>query len=285
MPHAPHHPASYFSHFLHLNLIGHWPLVIGHSVLVVLAPCSLLLTSCSKPAAPSNNATLPVPAFSLNLAAGRSLTPGTVSEIIPEFVLSDPDVVPSPLIFGSGRYAPSDLREPIILRRSGNAWTFVELPTLNHTDWVYAGASFERGELWAILDSTPQSAGAGLYLFRSTDHGQTWSVFSGVKPPTLSAEFVEFTMTVRGLGHITVHQDDDIESTPRGLYVYNTADGGKTWSGPTFTRDDLVSSDAPSYPTLKETIQSLDLDATGPATPPASVPPTNRSTASRGRGG
>ena len=248
---------------------------------------SSLLNSCSKSAspAPANNATLPVPPITLNLAAGRPLTVGTMSEIIPEFLLTDPEIVPAPLIFGSGRYDPKDLREPIILRRNGNTWTFVELPSLNHTSWVYAGASLDRGELWAILDSTPDSAGAGLYLFRSTDHGQTWIAFSGVRPPTLTAEFVEFTMTVRGQGRISVHQDDDLESTPRGLYAYTSSDGGKTWTGPTFTRDDLVSADTPHFPTLQETLQNLDPPSPLPHGASSPQPPVSRSQPARGRGG
>jgi len=187
-----------------------------------------------------------------------------MTEIYPDFELTDPELVAAPIIFGSGRYDARDIREPVIVRRVGNAWKFVELSQLNHTAWVYAGSSFERGELWAILDSTPESSGAGLYLFKSTDHGETWKAFSVVKPPTLMAEFIGFTMTSKGVGRITVHEDDDTEATPRGTYTYTSMDDGLTWTGPKFTADDLVSAETPLNPSLQETIADLDGDTTAP---------------------
>jgi hypothetical protein len=134
----------------------------------------------------------------------------------------------------------------------------VELPSLNQMDWVYAGAAIQRSELWAILDSTGDSKEPGLYLFKSTDRGQTWKLLAGLKPPTLWAEFAGFTMDMHGVGRITVHQDDDLEGTLRGLYTYATNDDGRTWTGPTFAADDLVSSEVAPAPTLRETLEQLE---------------------------
>lgn len=227
---------------------------------------ALLLAGCSKPS--GSSATLPVPSMTLDFAVSRPLAPGNIAEIFPDFELSDPELVPAPLIFGYGRVDALDLREPVILRRVGTVWRFVEMPTLNHKDWVYAGAAYERNELWAILDSTTESKEAGLFLFKSTDHGQTWKLFSGLRPPTLQAEFTGFTLDARGKGRITVHQDDDTDAAHRGLYVYTTADAGLTWTGPDFTPDDLISSDTPLKPTLQEVLDDLEPDtAPAPANP------------------
>jgi hypothetical protein len=242
------------------------------------------IPSCSKPAA--NDATLPVPAITLDFNSGRLLTPARMAEIFPDYELTDPEVVPAPLIFGSGRIDAINLNEPLILRRVAGVWKFVEMPSLNHTAWVYAGASYERGELWAILDSTLDSSTAGLYLLRSTDHGATWRMFSGLKPPSLSAEFVEFSMDAKGAGKIIVHQDDDTDAAPRGLYAYATVDAGKTWTGPDFSPDDQISADSPDRPTLQETLD--DLDGITPKTAPAPTlpirPPLRPQPGFRGRG-
>lgn len=236
-----------------------------------IATCGgLLPAGCSKPKLP--DATLPVPSLSVNFSNGRLLNPARISEIFPDFQLTDAEVVPAPLIFGYGLVDALNLSEPVILRKLGNNWKFVVFPSLNHTGWVYAGASFERGELWAILDSTPDSKGAGLYLFRSADHGESWQLFSGVKPPTIQAEFVAFTMTADGHGRITVHQDDDTAAIPRGLYAYASTDGGKTWTGPAFTADDLISADNPPYPTLQESLPAIDPSAAPSRTAPAPLP-------------
>ncbi len=236
---------------------------------------SSLIPACSKPATSSAN--LAVPSITLDFANGRLLNTARIAEILPEYQITDPETVPAPLIFGSGRIDALNLSEPVILRKIGSSWKFVELPTLNHTDWVYAGASFERNELWAILDSTPESKTPGLYLFRSVDHGQTWKLFSGVKPPTILAEFVEFSMTAAGNGRLIVHQDDDTPETPRGLYAYASSDGGKSWTGPTFTPDDLISADPSPIPSLQDTLQSLDGESTPvPHSAPAPVPPFGR---------
>jgi hypothetical protein len=121
-------------------------------------------------------------------------------------------------------------------------------------------------------------------LFRSKDRGQNWTVFSGVKPPTLSAEFVGFTMTMRGQGRITIHQNDDTETTLRGHYTYVAFDDGKTWTGPTFLSDDLISADTPAFPTLQESILNLESDSTLPGASGV-VPSGKRPAPFRGRGG
>ena len=53
-----------------------------------------------------------------------------------------------------------------------------------------------------------------------------------LKLPAATAEFFSFSIDARGAGSVTTHQEEDSAALPRGLYVYRTADGGKTWTGP-----------------------------------------------------
>jgi len=253
----------------------------------MVCAAGLMTVGCSKKNEGAD-ATMPVPAVAVDFNASRVLTPGLMAEIFPDFELTDPEIVPAPLIFGYGRLDSMDLREPVILRKVGTTWRFVEMPSLNHKDWVYAGAAYERGELWAILDSTTESKDPGLYLFKSKDQGQSWKLFSGLRPPTLQAEFVSFTLDAKGNGRITVHQDDDTDAAPRGLYAYTTGDGGVTWTGPTFSADDLISAETPMTPTLQEVIENLEPDTQSAPTPGARggvVAPPVRGGPARGRGG
>ncbi len=254
-------------------------------VLLLLLAC---LTGCSKKSAAV--ADLPVSPLSVSLSDGHDLTNSNSAALRPDFQLTDPEIVHEPLIFANDRDDAIGIRNPMILRKDGAAWKAVELWPLFQTEWVYAGSAFQRGELWAILDSTSESRGPGLYLLNSKDGGQNWSLFSALKPPALSAEFVSFTITEDGLARIIVHQDDDTDSVPRGLYQYDSTNGGKNWTGPAFTPDDLVSADPPLATNVIDTIKQIDnpdapLPQPQPTPPPVvtpSRPPVNPPNPGRG---
>jgi hypothetical protein len=40
-----------------------------------------------------------------------------------------------------------------------------------------------------------------------------------------------------------MHLDDDTDGQPHGYYHYHTADGGKTWTGPTQEPNDVSEAD------------------------------------------
>ncbi len=254
-----------------------------HAVLATLLMTDL---SCSNRSAPSGgaSATMSVPPLQVNFTDSHLLTTATEAEIYPDFTLSDPELVPEPLIFAYHRQdamnSASDPGDPAAHRRHlalrGNA--LAESQGLG----LGSGTSLmSRNELWAISRQSAASElpDPGLYLFKSSDKGQTWKLFSALRPPTREAEFVSFTMDAKGNGKIVVHQDDDTDAAPRGQYAYATTDGGVTWSGPAFTADDLVSAEVPLTPTLQEVLTTLDngTDTTIPVEPAG---PSGR----RGRG-
>jgi hypothetical protein len=245
---------------MRLGLFGRRCAIVWPVALAVLA-----VASCAKSTRKAD-ATLAVTPLKVDLGYGRIITnEPLIGLMYPELQLTDPEVVPSPLVFGKHRDDEHGINKPIILRDYSGQWSYVTLGTFDETEWVYAGACIERNELWAILDSASVKRGPGLYLMRSTDGGLTWTLFSALKPPALSVEFVSFTMDADGHARITEHQDDDTDLVQRGLYRYESADDGKTWTGPDFSADDLVSADPPAYPLLPDTLSDIDPKSAIPA--------------------
>ncbi len=249
-----------------------------------LIPLALILLSvgglnaCRKPGTSGGSANLPITPLLLDLNTAPILTAApTGTALFPDFELTDPEIIQSPLLFANTRNDDQDLYLPTILRDHAGAWRKITIPSLDHTAWVYAGASVERSELWAILDSAATTRGPGLYLLRSTDSGAIWSLVSAVRPPSILAEFTSFTINRDGKAVLTVHQDDDPSEAPRGLYAYTSTDAGETWSDPAFTPDDLVSADPPAFPTTPDTLKQIDPAAPVPTlNVPTRLPPNFR---------
>jgi hypothetical protein len=237
----------------------------------------LVLASCSKPASSgAADATIPVPAFSATFTTAANLAVPVSEDYSADYQITDMEVVPAPLVFANYRNDALAIRTPMILR-CAETWKIVLLPAFHHAEWVYAGAAIGRGELWAILHSTSDARAMGLYFLRSTDDGVTWTLFSGLKFPVPSMEFFSFSLKADGTGSVTVHQEEDTALLPRGMYVYRTSDGGKSWSGPTFTADDLVTADQSNgnLPEILNGIHPLPAPAVRPV--PATRPSIFRS--------
>ena len=253
-----------------------------HSRLMLLTCWAVILhvaAACSKPGPDAAaSATLPVPAMTVTLSSGSTLGSSISPDLRSDFQLIDPEVIAAPLIFANGRYGPQADRTPFIVRNADEHWKALPLSSFQDAEWVYAGTAIRRGEIWAILYSASNARALGLYLLRSTNGGETWTLFSAIKLPAPTVEFLCFSLDAKGAGSVTVHQEDDTAAFPRGLYTFRTADSGKTWTGPAYTPDDLFAADQSTF-SLQETIKDIrrtPFPTTLPAPQPLIIPPSTK---------
>ena len=106
-----------------------------------------------------------------------------------------------------------------------------------------AGEAAERHEHSGILDCAVEGSGPELLLLRSSDEGGSWTIVSAVAKPHYMLSFDKFVLRKDGQGRLTMLQADDDGGPKPGFYHYQTVDGGKTWTGPTYEASGLDSVD------------------------------------------
>jgi hypothetical protein len=219
-------------------------------------------TTQAMAAQPSANA--PVSGHVVKVADGIDLTQVRNQDMVhPAFSISAPDVQ-TPVMFADVSNDKNDTSAPVILKKTDDKWKILELTEAGDQEWVYVGVCGPRHELWGILDSSGDNGAGALTLLRSTDEGGTWQFFAAVKKPAAEGEFVSFTMAANGVGRLIVHLPDDADGVSHGYYQYQTADGGKSWTGPTLEPDDMTDADS-----------QRDMDSLQEAIKDAEAPPAN----------
>lgn len=148
----------------------------------------------------------------------------------------DPDADPS-------TDSPDDAIPILAIKTHGN-WSAIPLVSgaVRADGWKYVGAGPSPHEVWAALDTVTQDDRPRFVLAHSTDGGDTFRLMPFTKPCKL-AQFFDFAMSRDGHGRATVSLDTDCGSYKAGLYHYETADDGKSWSPPRFEPDVMLRSD------------------------------------------
>jgi hypothetical protein len=251
----------------------------GAHALALLA-FAVTLTACGKTetpapatassaAAPANNtpATGTVSGHSFKITDGADLAAVKNQQMLhPQFELT-PDEVDAPVIFGVVQNDEKKTSSPVILKKFGAAWKIIEVNEARDQEWAYVAACPPRNELFGILDAAGDAPSSQLTLLRSPDKGTTWQYFSAVKKITPAAEYAGFSISKTGEGRLTMHLEEDDDEISHGYYHYKTADGGKTWTGPSFEPDDVVEADSlKRFDTVQEAIRATETPAT-PNTP------------------
>jgi hypothetical protein len=174
------------------------------------------------------------------------------------YELNSPQV-PHPILFAAESDDAPTRVEPKIIVKIGGQWRIASLPASeDQNDFVYVGVCPARHEIFAILDCAVEDPGQVLDIIHSTDGGVTWSILGGVGKPTYMATFSAFHMDARGHGRLTVSYGDDLDQLKPGDYHYDTADGGKSWTRPTFEGDDLQNAEPVGEMVVRDRIKFRD---------------------------
>ncbi len=135
---------------------------------------------------------------------------------------------------------------PVVAVKDGADWKAVPLAAagLADTGWKYVGAGPAGGEVWGVLDTAAGDGGPAVVLAHSTDAGATFTLGRLPKPCPQATVF-DFAMTGDGHGRVTLALDETVGPDHPGLYQYDTADGGRTWSTrPRYEPDGMTRADA-----------------------------------------
>jgi hypothetical protein len=240
------------------------------------AALAISLAACGKtetPPPPSPAAANTTPAtgavsgHTLKIADGSDLAAVQNQQMLhPQYELT-PDEVDVPVIFGVVQNDEKKSSSPVLLKKFGNNWKFIEVSEARDQEWVYAAACPSRNEIFAVLDAAGDNEADQLLLLRSTDKGSSWQYFSAIKKNTPAAEYAGFSISKTGEGRLTMHLDEDEDDIAHGYYHYRTADGGKTWTGPSFEPDDVVEADSlKQFDTIQQAIRATE-NSTTPTTP------------------
>lgn len=127
--------------------------------------------------------------------------------------------------------------QPVILYRNNGPWQLAH-PLHNELwgkDWE-AVLDIGSGKYYAILDHVIEGPGHKLYILYSGDKGKTWRINGILEKNYYWSEMVNFKMDQGGRGSVILYLDDDYgyPTLRPGLYIYQTRDGGKTWSKPEY---------------------------------------------------
>jgi hypothetical protein len=234
----------------------------------ILAACGKTETPAPPPgpAASANNtpATGAVSGHTFKITDGADLAAVKNQQMLhPQFELT-PDEVDAPVIFGVVQNDEKKSSSPVLIKKFGAAWKIVEVSEARDQEWAYAAACPSRNEIFAVLDGAGDNETGQLTILRSTDKGSSWQYFSAVKKITPAAEYAGFSIAKPGEGRLSMHLEDDEDDIVHGYYHYKTADGGKTWTGPSLEPDDVVEADSlKRFDTIQEAIRGTE----NPATP------------------
>ena len=147
---------------------------------------------------------------------------------------------------------------PVVAVKDGEDWKAVPLVGRGLADagWRYVGAGPRPGEIWGVLDTSAGDSGPDFVLAHSTDGGQTFALAT-TRKVCPQASVSDFAMDRSGRGRVTLSLDETVGRHKPGLYVYETADGGATWSPkPRFEPDAMVR--AESVPDDEQPDSSVD---------------------------
>ena len=142
-------------------------------------------------------------------------------------------------------YAPPSNSGPaLVYRTTDGANTWTQVGRLSAPNLVWLGISFASASDGYITTSAgfanSQVWTAPLPLFATHDGGATWTNFDLSAPPR--GAFIEGLMTFTAGTGIMIVEASKVDACPSqpgcfsmtlaGRYLYSTADGGHTWTGP-----------------------------------------------------
>ncbi len=207
----------------------------------------------------------------VDLSAGFDLAMvQNTGQVHPLFRLAPPETETAIIFAKTKRMDNGQERNgALILRREGNpatlptgartsGWRILELMDAPNQEWVFATACPSRKEIWGVLDNAGDDRGDQLTLMRSGDGGRTWTYFSAVKKPSSEAICESLVLTDTGAGRLTMFMStEEPDGRIRGHYYhYRTADGARTWTGPTIEPSDTTDADqCGTDDTLEEAIK------------------------------
>jgi photosystem II stability/assembly factor-like uncharacterized protein len=150
-------------------------------------------------------------------------------------------------------FAPPSQSGPALVYRTtdgANTWTQVGMLSASNLIWLnisFAGLSDGYITTSAGYASV-QAWTAPLPLFATHDGGATWTNLGLPTPPP--GAFTESLMSFSARSGILIVEASKVDAcpavpgcfsmTPAGRYLYSTADGGRTWSGPQSIAHDYV---------------------------------------------
>jgi hypothetical protein len=134
---------------------------------------------------------------------------------------------------------------PVIAVHPDAGWKAVSLTGrgIENAGWKYVGAGPGKKEIWGVLDTSAGETRSRFVVAHSTDGGDTFTLRVFLKPCRL-AVVSDFAMTRGGHGRVTLSLDTESGKSKPGLYNYDTADDGATWSDvPRFEPDSMIRAD------------------------------------------
>jgi len=123
--------------------------------------------------------------------------------------------------------------DPRVFVASRDGWRLVGLPEeLHNTNWIFAGRSATRGELWGITEGGAVGPGPTLQFVSSANGGRSWRLRGILRKVSRFAVIDLFSVNDEGNGTLILRLDDDPgPDAPRlGYYFYLTKNGGRSWS-------------------------------------------------------
>ena len=242
----------------------------GLCVAASLAACGGAVAARRATTGPTTAAT-PVPG-TVRLADAKPLTDLTTGDLTANLTdkLAPPQTSERTVYFGEvdAYDGPDEDAKvisalPILAVKDGATWRAVPVvgPGLADTDWRYVGAGPGQREAWGVLDAAVGDGGPTFVLAHSTDGGGTFALAT-LRKPCPQADVSDFAMTRGGRGRVTLSLDETVGPNHPGLYHYETADGGRTWSArPRFEPDNMVRAD--SVPDDEQPDPGTDAGKTG----------------------
>ena len=128
---------------------------------------------------------------------------------------------------------------PVIAVYRDGSWNTIPFPGARNHTWSPVYRVYDNRDLMYALSSGYCGDPYGqLYLYRSIDGGESWTV-SLVRMPYYLAQFLSFRMEPDGSGEIIVQTVNDADPIG-GHYVFRTTDFGDNWSEPEFSKNTLM---------------------------------------------
>lgn len=163
----------------------------------------------------------------------------------------DSPAVKETIYFGEAdEYDSDDASDPVaalpLIATHDGVWKAVPLvdAALVDAGWKYVGAGPALHEVWGVLDTSAGESRGEFIIAHSTDGGATFALKVFQKPCRL-AGVADFAMSRQGHGRVTLWLDIDCGRNKAGLYHYDTADDGKTWSmNPRYEPDAMIRADS-----------------------------------------
>lgn len=126
---------------------------------------------------------------------------------------------------------------PVIFVFEKNEWRTIYFSADNffNNKWRFVGKAKTGKDIWALTEYEMTGYGPNLEIIHSKDDGRTWKHIGTLEKISYLAGLHSFTMQ-NDKGQLTIEWSSGGEPNQKGFYTYTTADKGKTWSKPKYSK-------------------------------------------------